>query len=206
MGLPQGLIPNAENLFEFLGLNGRRRAPTFTLPLFRVSLDGSDSDPTKDATAFVQLDADPFNRSIFDEGIVLENNCDLGEGTTPGISLHQKGRGAISIFAEDGRVGISGQGSIPSTPDDDVVLYAVGADPGAGAAIYLLSGKPIVLGDGTGTHGAGNGTPLEFTEQSDADAPADDKARLYLRDNGAGKTQLVCRFNTGAIQVIATQP
>jgi hypothetical protein len=29
---------------------------------------------------------------------------------------------------------------------------------------------------------------------------------MYLRDNGSGKTQLVIRFATGAIQVIATQP
>lgn len=40
----------------------------------------------------------------------------------------------------------------------------------------------------------------------DAAAPAADYGRLYLRDNGSGKTQLVARFATGAVQVIATQP
>jgi len=29
---------------------------------------------------------------------------------------------------------------------------------------------------------------------------------IYMRDNGAGKTQFVARFNTGAVQVIATEP
>ena len=47
---------------------------------------------------------------------------------------------------------------------------------------------------------------IPFVEISDADAPAANGARLYARDNGAGKTQLVVRFNTGAIQVIATEP
>lgn len=47
---------------------------------------------------------------------------------------------------------------------------------------------------------------IEFTEISDAAAPSANGARLYARDNGAGKTQLVVRFNTGAIQVIATEP
>lgn len=48
---------------------------------------------------------------------------------------------------------------------------------------------------------------LEFvTEISDPAAPAANRARLYMRDNGAGKTQLVARFPTGAIQVIATEP
>ena len=47
---------------------------------------------------------------------------------------------------------------------------------------------------------------VPFVEISDADAPAANGARLYARDNGAGKTQLVVRFATGAIQVIATEP
>lgn len=37
-------------------------------------------------------------------------------------------------------------------------------------------------------------------------APAANTARLFVRDNGAGKTQLCVRFATGAIQVIATEP
>jgi hypothetical protein len=50
-------------------------------------------------------------------------------------------------------------------------------------------------------------TYLEMTEQSSApDAPGANRGRLYLVDNGAGKTQLCIRFNTGAVQVIATEP
>jgi hypothetical protein len=47
---------------------------------------------------------------------------------------------------------------------------------------------------------------VEGTEISDPAAPGPNKGRLYFRDNGAGKTQLVVRFPTGAIQVIATEP
>lgn len=47
---------------------------------------------------------------------------------------------------------------------------------------------------------------LELPRQADPAAPADNIARLYTRDNGADKTQLVVRFPTGAIQVIATEP
>jgi len=43
-------------------------------------------------------------------------------------------------------------------------------------------------------------------EIADPAAPVANNARLYIRDNGAGKTQLVVIFNTGAVQVIATQP
>ena len=49
-----------------------------------------------------------------------------------------------------------------------------------------------------------------FTEMlelaADPAAPGSNNGRLYVRDNGGGKTQLVIRFPTGAIQVIATEP
>jgi hypothetical protein len=46
----------------------------------------------------------------------------------------------------------------------------------------------------------------EMAEIAAPTAPAANKARLFLKDNGSGKTQLCVRFNSGAIQVLATQP
>ncbi|OFW41934.1 MAG: hypothetical protein A3J29_07815 [Acidobacteria bacterium RIFCSPLOWO2_12_FULL_67_14b] len=46
----------------------------------------------------------------------------------------------------------------------------------------------------------------EYATTTDAAAPADNRARIYVRDNGAGKEQVVARFATGAVQVIATEP
>lgn len=47
----------------------------------------------------------------------------------------------------------------------------------------------------------------EVVEQgSDPAAPAANGARLFAKDNGSGKTQLCVRFNSGAVQVIATEP
>jgi hypothetical protein len=43
-------------------------------------------------------------------------------------------------------------------------------------------------------------------EISDPAAPPTNYGVMYFRDNGAGKTQLVARFPTGAVQVIATEP
>jgi hypothetical protein len=47
---------------------------------------------------------------------------------------------------------------------------------------------------------------MEFAEMTAPGAGAANTARLYAVDNGAGKTQLVVIFNTGAAQVLATQP
>lgn len=50
-------------------------------------------------------------------------------------------------------------------------------------------------------------TYLELWElAADPVAPAADRARFYTREGAPGKTQLVIRFPTGAIQVIATEP
>jgi hypothetical protein len=46
----------------------------------------------------------------------------------------------------------------------------------------------------------------EMTEVTTPAAPSANRARLFARDNGLGKTQLCVRFPTGAIQVIKTEP
>ena len=47
---------------------------------------------------------------------------------------------------------------------------------------------------------------IQLQENTDPSAPTSNNAILYSRDNGGGKTQLVVRFPTGAVQVIATEP
>ena len=40
----------------------------------------------------------------------------------------------------------------------------------------------------------------------DPGAPSTGRARLFMRDNGSGKTQFCVRFATGAVHVLATEP
>lgn len=47
---------------------------------------------------------------------------------------------------------------------------------------------------------------MRFPEIADPSAAPANEAKLYVKDNGAGKTQLAVRFNTGAVQIIATEP
>lgn len=52
-----------------------------------------------------------------------------------------------------------------------------------------------------------SGGGLLFVGESSADqaAPAANSAVLYTRDNGAGKTEVVARFNSGVVNVLARQ-
>jgi hypothetical protein len=87
--------------------------------------------------------------------------------------------------------------------------YAIGIESGR---IWFTCGQAI---DANGFRFYG-GTTLLFSvsgagyiegyEVSDPAAPSANTGRLYFRDNGSGKTQLCVRFNTGAVQVVATEP
>lgn len=54
-----------------------------------------------------------------------------------------------------------------------------------------------------GSTGAGS---MELIEQTAPSAPSADRVRIYAQDNGAGKTQLMALFSSGAAQQIAIQP
>lgn len=56
----------------------------------------------------------------------------------------------------------------------------------------------------SGTAGTGY---IDFRDEQSADpAAAANRGRLFIKDNGSGKTQLCVRFGSGATQVIATEP
>jgi len=65
----------------------------------------------------------------------------------------------------------------------------------------LTTAKSIL---NTATDGTGF---LEMREQTaDPAAPSVSQGRIFVKDNGSGKSQLCVRFNSGAVQVIATEP
>jgi hypothetical protein len=74
----------------------------------------------------------------------------------------------------------------------------------ARAALRVQPGVHVVGLDANGN--AAVRGHIEGTEIADPAAPATNSGRLYFRDNGSGKTQLVVLFPTGAVQVIATEP
>jgi hypothetical protein len=73
---------------------------------------------------------------------------------------------------------------------------------------YGVSAEPVlqVLDATNGDIAAISPKFVEMDEITDPTAPSANKGRLYIRDNGAGKTELVVRFPTGAVQVIKTEP
>jgi hypothetical protein len=88
--------------------------------------------------------------------------------------------------------------------DVNPIETAVGARPH-----YLIRGRIGAASNVFSVDNNGNiftQSVMQFLERTDPSAPVSNNAFLYCRDNGSGKTQLVARFPTGAVQVIATEP
>lgn len=117
-------------------------------------------------------------------GIVGTASAGTGDGFTKAIRIGGTGSGWAASSRFDTGVEVS-----------DYISYGVNIAArhasGTGPAINLAASTG-------GIQMAENG--------SDPSAPAADRVVLYARDNGAGKTQLVARFPTGAVQQVAIEP
>lgn len=84
---------------------------------------------------------------------------------------------------------------------------AVTGTPSGGQVLTALSSAVAGWQEPFAALLAGAGGVIDMAEQSPAPTiPAPNRARVYARDNGSGKTQLVVQFPTGAVQVLATEP
>lgn len=130
-----------------------------------------------------------------------------------GISLRKADDSDYASFWATGVYAFS-QLSAAGTTADAVRISGDGGDFRGGAnSLYSWSDNASGASGSTDTSLSraaagivGVTSAFEFPEIADPAAPAANKARLYTRDNGSGKTQLCVRFPTGAVQVLATEP
>lgn len=151
----------------------------------------------------------------------------------PAFRAVQLGGGnAIRAEATTGRAvmavaGSGGTGVWASSPDH----YAVHAECPNGTGVLATSGNETAIvasgarvgveafGSEAGIRASGTQRAGEFwghiflsghqdmvPQVAEPPAPLGATVRLFVRDNGSGKSQLCVRFSTGAVQVLATQP
>lgn len=147
---------------------------------------------------------------------------DPGGNVEAGNRLHRLTTGGMSTVSSAAASALGAwrfERTVAAT--DMPAFLVVDSNTGSGAPVTVqadtgrAAGFPFRAVRGGTTYwdvdAAGNmrqpvGSHIEMKERTDPAAPAADTARLYVRDNGSGKTQLVVRFPTGAIQVVATEP
>jgi hypothetical protein len=167
----------------------------------QVVLSSSDGKITAGAGAVV-LDvngmhatsgtADVNKHKIMDgSDVIMAMYCEIDEGVSASGILETQGKdsgdpeGVMELVAK----------TYNGVAQSGVATVSITMDTGNG--VMDLSATYVRLGT----------SYFEGTEQAaDPAAPGADRGRLYFRDNGSGKTQLCVRFNTGAVQVLATEP
>lgn len=168
----------------------------------QVVLSSSNGKITAGAGALV-LDADGIQAN--------SGNADVNR-----LKIRDGANTVLSMYGEvEDELGTSGtlesKGKDADSPEGLLELLAVTFDGNAASGVASVS---ISLQTEDGDIEIGGAlrlvlgtTFLEMTEQSaDPDAPGLNRGRLFLRDNGSGKTELCVRFPTGAVQVLATEP
>lgn len=104
------------------------------------------------------------------------------------------------------KVAISNVGELIHYANDGVtgvVNITAGDAPAFGARVIL---QAVPTGPSITIAALHLGGFLQMVKEVDPNAPAANQARVFVRDNGAGKGQLCVRFPTGVVQVIATEP
>lgn len=120
--------------------------------------------------------------------------------------------GARSAGNSTGIIAKSGGGSFPSPKAKTAILGYANQDGGSrGVWGNSPKGHGIHGQSSAGWAGYFDGRVLmtryaEMVEVATPSAPDANHARLFIRDNGSGKTQLCVRFHTGSVRVLATQP
>lgn len=170
-------IYDAANARTFFTYNPTANATTFSGYL--VMSDGSTVTPTAGSDLTIQAASATAGN---DAGAQLVNVGGSGHGSGGG--------GQWAAVGGDSGTGAPG-----------AHIYANGGDTNPGN-VELWTDGGTILAD---TAGSG-GSYIEMIEQTAPPAPAANRARLYLQDNGAGKTQLMILFSSGAAQQIAIQP
>jgi hypothetical protein len=115
------------------------------------------------------------------------------------IMLNSVGAGSV------GSVGIGGPGFLQGISMANGSSLQWTNDSPASSVDVTLRRQAAGILDLSAT-GSTNGAALQFSEQTAPAAPAANSVRIYAVDNGAGKTQLMALFASGAAQQIAIQP
>lgn len=135
----------------------------------------------------------------------------ISSASTAQLTLTKTGTNAGSAdIHNDGALNIVSNSAVDET------YYRAGAhgfySNNAGTAFGRISATGIHIGADSNSASAleidamSNTGYITMTEITAPSAAAANGARIFVRDNGAGKTQVCVIFNTGAIQVMATQP
>lgn len=136
----------------------------------------------------------------------LFSMLEIDSTCTNGIVIADSGvKNAFLMVSDDGATAsLNVASGITDTSFYNCVFPGTITDATSGYETFYFNCSGTEPG-GTASMELRNGV-IDIVETAAPAAPPSNRARIYCRDNGAGKTQIVVRFPTGATQVMATEP
>jgi hypothetical protein len=172
----------------FLGLNNAAPAHPIHIINGTPGREGPQVRVGASSAGYFGLYATADNIGGTMAGASLDDTGFIARTATPCFFTQVGTDGSVRIFTDTGKtVGVG------FTPTERMRVTGAGL-----IGINGVTAPSAELDIGAGA--------IEISEMTAPGAGAVNTARIYAVDNGAGKTQLVVIFNTGAAQVLATQP
>ena len=192
---------------RMLWINGALVGPAYDAAALRV-----DAGPVRGAGVNAPNVAEIVSTANADSSNALSVTSTNARDSAVGVEGRETGKGTVKVTHTNA-------GATGADRDAAAVSLALGSSRGsrnrtAAQGIFLdapapgTTGKLLNLRNG-GAERLTVGPQGEVTTAEVAGAPAApaaNRATIYTRDDGAGKTQLVVRFASGPPVVVATQP
>lgn len=185
--------------------NYERMALGWAGNIFSIAMEGAGTGST---SRNIRLDAQSTQIDVTPSGVVVRRN---GSSISSLLELTSSGLTSTALLFARLTPTINQASGSYTVLDVNPTETAIGAGPhyllrarvGAGGNVFAVGNTGLVEVNGTLSLG---GSLIAMAERADPAAPGANVGFVYMRDNGSGKTQLVARFPTGAVQVIATEP
>lgn len=143
-------------------------------------------------------------RSTFNGRLVGHETITTGNS---GLQVYTTQASAVADGGGIGRSGLFGAVATGARVASNYQYAFSSNSAGAGDAFSIDTGLSRAAAGVVGvTNGATGGGGLEFTEVTAPSGPAANRVRIWVEDNGLGKTRLMVRFGSGAAMQIAIEP
>lgn len=177
------LSTNSTNRWEVAGSSGH------LLAVADATYDIGASGATRPRNMY--LSGSAFISTILNLNNTLQTGATAGDAVAINTGGYRFSNAAVTSAANYGVV---------SDANNNLAFHV----PGATDSINFNFGGTLV--GWVVSENAGMGIVFSGESSADHSAPAANSCVLYIKDTGGGKTRLVARFASGAVQTISTEP